>query len=375
MMPMAQAASSDVPISLPRYLRESKLSLLVVFLPIALWLRFSGGNEVAVFVTSLLAILPLAALIGHATDETAKYVGPGIGGFLNATFGNATELIIVLLALNRGLVEVVKASISGSILGNILLVLGLAMLVGGWGRLKQGFDRTHAGASAVMLFLAVCALVMPDVYALSLVSGEGHDAPAVMQLSVLVAVVMLVVYAASLVFSLRTHRELLSGVGHAEAEPPRLTRGAAIALLAGATVLTALAAETLVGSIETAGQQLGLSEFFIGIVVVAVIGNAAEHFAAVWLAHKNKMDLAMTIAVSSGTQIALLVAPIAVLASVALGHPMPLVFNNFELAAIVLAVIAIAIVTLDGESNWFEGLQLLAIYAVMAIVFFYAPVH
>jgi Ca2+:H+ antiporter len=372
---MADASSSGQFVSVPAYLRESKLNLLVVFLAVALALRFSGGGEVAVFVASLLAILPLAGLIGHATDEVAKYVGPGIGGFLNATFGNATELIIVLLALNRGLVEVVKASISGSILGNILLVLGLAMLVGGWGRLKQEFNRTHAGASAIMLFLAVCALVMPDIYALSLGPGDGRAPPSVMQLSVLVAVVMLTVYLGSLVFSLRTHRELLSGVGHAEAEPPRLARGAAIALLAVATVLTAVAAETLVGSIETAGHELGLSEFFIGIVVVAVIGNAAEHFAAVWLAHQNKMDLAVTIAISSGTQIALLVAPIAVLASVMFGHPMPLVFNHFELAALVLAVIAIAIATLDGESNWFEGLQLLAIYAVMAIVFFFAPVH
>ena len=371
---MGHASSSPDLVSVPRYLREGRLNLLVVFLPIALGLRFAGGGEVAVFVASLLAILPLAGLIGHATDEVARYVGPGIGGFLNATFGNATELIIVLLALNRGLVEVVKASISGSILGNLLLVLGLAMLIGGWGRLKQEFDRTHAGASAGMLFLTVCALVMPDVYARSVGSAEGQDSPAVMQLSVLVAVVMLIVYAGSLVFSLRTHSELLSGVGHADAEPPRLSRNAGIVLLAGATVLTAVAAETLVGSIEAAGKQLGLTEFFIGIVVVAVIGNAAEHFAAVWLARANKMDLAVTIAISSGTQIALLVAPVAVLASVALGHPMPLVFNNFELVAIVLAVIAISIVTLDGESNWFEGLQLLVIYAVMAIVFFYAPV-
>ena len=374
---MSHASTTHL-IPLPRYLTQSKLNLLVVFLPIALALRFMGGGEVPIFVTSLLAILPLAALIGHATDEAAKYVGPGIGGFLNATFGNATELIIVLLALNRGLVEVVKASISGSILGNILLVLGLAMLVGGWGRLKQEFNRTHAGASAIMLFLAVVALVMPDIYALAVAQGtggDGHDAPNVMPLSVMVAVVLLIVYAASLVFSLRTHRELLSGVGHEEQEPPHLSKRSAIILLGIATVLTALAAETLVGSIEVAGHQLGMSEFFIGIVVVAVIGNAAEHFAAVWLARENKMDLAVTIAITSGTQIALLVAPIAVLASLVFGHPMPLVFNHFELGAIMLSVIAVAIVTLDGESNWFEGLQLLAIYVIMAIVFFFAPVH
>ncbi|TAK23380.1 MAG: calcium/proton exchanger [Chloroflexota bacterium] len=357
-------------VSVLQFLTESRLNILVVFLPVALVLRLSGGSDVLVFVASALAIIPLAGIIGHATDEIAKYVGPGVGGFLNATFGNATELIIVLLALDRGLTEVVKASLSGSILGNILLVLGLAMLVGGWGRVKQVFNRTHAGASAVMLVLAVVALVMPDIFALTV--GE-HDGPRVMQMSILVSIVMLITYVASLVFSLRTHREILTTVGHAETEPPRLRRGPAIALLAVATVATAVAAETLVGVIEPTGRALGLSEFFIGIVVVAIIGNAAEHFAAVWLARDNKMDLAVTIAVSSGTQIALLVAPIAVLASVAMGHPMALVFNHFELGALMMSVIAVAFATMDGESNWFEGVQLLAIYAIMAIVFFFVP--
>ncbi len=358
--------------SLWRCLSGNWLNLLVLALPIALGLRLVGANDVAIFATSALAIVPLAGLIGRATDELSAYVGPGLGGFLNATFGNATELIIVLLALHAGLVEVVKASLSGSILGNLLLVLGLAMTLGGWGRDKQTFNRTQAGASGAMLFLAVVALVMPALYDFA-VGGSRPGAAHVMDISVLVSVVMLATYAGSLVFSLRTHRELLSSVGHREQQAPELSRRQAIVLLAGATVLTALAAETLVGSVEAAAHALGLSDFFVGVIVVAIIGNAAEHFAAVWLARQNKMDLAVTIAISSGTQVALLVAPVAVLASLALGHPMALVFNAFELAAIILSVLAVNLVAHDGESNWLEGVQLLGIYAILAIVFVFVP--
>ncbi|MBV9358970.1 MAG: calcium/proton exchanger [Chloroflexi bacterium] len=359
--------------SLRRYLRSNPLNLLVIGLPLAAGARLAGMSDVVVFILSGVAIVPLAGLIGHATDELGSYVGPGIGGLLNATFGNATELIIVLLALREGLVEVVKASISGSILGNLLLVLGLAFLVGGWRRERQIFNRLQAGASVAVLFLAVVAMVMPAVYAISVFGTTRTESETELAMSVLVAVVMLVTYAGSLIFSLRTHRELLSSVGHAETEPPQLSREDAMLLLAGATVLTAVAAELLVGSIEPTAQALGLSEFFIGVVLVAIIGNAAEHFAAVWLAQQDKMDLALTIAISSGSQVALLVAPFAVLASLVLGHPMALLFNPFELAALILAVLAVSMALQDGESNWLEGLQLLSIYAVLAIVFFYVP--
>lgn len=267
----------------------------------------------------------------------------------------------------------VKASISGSILGNLLLVLGLAMAVGGWGRDKQTFNRTQAGASAIMLFLAVVALGMPAVYAFTVAGSPRLDAPHIIDISVLVSVVMLATYAGGLVFSLKTHRELLSSVGHEDQEPPKLARPSALMLLGGATVLTAIAAETLVSSVEAAAHTLGLSDFFVGVIVIAIIGNAAEHFAAVWLARRDKMDLAVSIAISSGTQVALLVAPIAVLASLALGHPMALVFNTLELAAIVLSVLAVNLVAQDGESNWLEGVQLLAIYAILAIVFVFVP--
>jgi Ca2+:H+ antiporter len=296
-----------------------------------------------------------------------------VGGFLSATFGNAAELIIVLLALQRGLTEVVKASLTGSILGNLLLVLGLAMFVGGWGRDKQTFNRTNVGAAAGMLVLTVVALLMPDIYAETVGDIRPLQAPNIMQISVLVAIVMLGVYAASLIFSLRTHRELVAVAHGGTHDPPSLSRRTALTLLAVATLLTALAAEVLVGSIEHAASSVGLSDLFIGAVVVAVVGNAAEHFSAVLFARRNQMDLAVGIAISSATQVALLVAPVAVLASLVFGHPMPLVFDHFELGAILFAVLGVSFLCLDGESNWFEGLLLMALYAIIAIIFFYVP--
>jgi Ca2+:H+ antiporter len=358
---------------LVRQLAGQPLNWLIVFLPIALVLRFLGVNDLLVFVTSALAVVPLAGLIGSATDEVAKYVGAGVGGFLSATFGNAAELIIVLLALQRGLTEVVKASLTGSILGNLLLVLGLAMFVGGWGRDKQTFNRTNVGAAAGMLVLTVVALLMPDIYAETLADVRPLQAPNIMQISVLVAIVMLGVYAASLVFSLRTHRELVAVEHGGAQDPPSLSRRTALTLLAVATLLTALAAEVLVGSIEHAASTIGLSDLFIGAVVVAVVGNAAEHFSAVLFARRNQMDLAVGIAISSATQVALLVAPVAVLASLVFGHPMPLVFDHFELGAILFAVLGVSFLCLDGESNWFEGLLLMALYTIIAIIFFFVP--
>lgn len=355
-----------------QFVARQPLNVLVVCLLLAFGLHLAGANDLLVFVASGLAIVPLAGLIGAATEEAARHVGPALGGFLSATFGNAAELIIVLLALQRGLTDVVKASLTGSLLGNLLLVLGLAMLVGGWGRQKQTFSRTQAGASAGMLVLTVVGLLMPDIYAETLSGVSPQTAPNIMTISILVAVVMLGMYGASLLFSFRTHRQPI-GNEPEDDEGPSLSRNSALGLLAAATILTALAAELLVGSVEHAAAQIGLSDLFVGAVVVAIVGNAAEHVSAVTFARRDHMELAVSIAVSSAIQVALLVAPIAVLASLLFGHPMPLVFNHFELGAVALAVLGVSFLTLDGESNWFEGALLLALYAVIAIIFYFVP--
>ncbi|TAK31691.1 MAG: calcium/proton exchanger [Chloroflexota bacterium] len=353
-------------------MRESWLNWLLLLVPVSIAIELLGLPKLWLFVASALAIIPLAGLIGHATEQLAHRVGPGIGGFLNATFGNATELIIALFALRAGLPEVVKASITGSIIGNILLVLGLSMLMGGWRRDKQIFNRTSAGASSAMLFLAVVALVMPAVFDLTIFGSLEFVTPAIEHLSLLVAIVLILTYVASLVFSLKTHRELFTSVP-TEPEEARLSLRNSILLLFAATIVTAVEAELLVDGIHEATAALGMTEFFVGVIVVAVVGNAAEHFAAVVMAIKNKMDLAVNIATGSSTQIALFVAPVLVLVSFLFGQPMSLVFNSFEIVGVALSVVALTVVSLDGESNWFEGLQLLAVYVVLAIVFYFVP--
>jgi Ca2+:H+ antiporter len=354
--------------------------LLVPVIPLAVVLELLHASPVLVFFASALGVIPPAALMGRATEELAHRAGPGIGGLLNVTFGNAPEIIIALFALSAGLHEVVKASLIGSILGNVLLVLGAAMLVGGWSRERQTFDQTAASAQSSMLLLAVVAMVMPAIF--ELVAGHGLPGVAdqrvsmgatVEGLSLGVAIVLLLSYAAGLLFSLRTHRDLFNPPSAAEEGHAAWTvrRSAGMLALAGVTV--GVMSEILVGSIEEAAATVGLSEFFIGVIVVAVVGNAAEHWVAVLVAAKNKMDLAVNIAVGSGAQIALFAAPFLVLVSFVLGPgPMALVFNGFELGAVFLAVLIANQVTGDGESTWFEGLQLLAVYLVFGIVFFFA---
>jgi len=339
------------------------------------------ADPVIVFAASALGVIPTASLMGTATEQLAARSGPGIGGLLNVTFGNAPELIIALFALGAGLHEVVKASIIGSILGNILLVMGAAMLVGGLKRERQYFDRTAASVQSIMLLLAIAALVMPALF--ELIEGIGLPNPGeervnydstVEQLSFAVAVVLIFTYVAGLVFSLRTHRELFNPV-HEEEEhegEPWSVRRAVIALaIAGA--LVGLMSEILVGSISEASKSIGLSEFFVGVIVVATVGNAAEHWVAVLVASKDKMDLAVNIAIGSSAQIALFVGPILVLCSFVLGpHPMALVFNGFEIGAVILAAVIANQVTQEGESTWFEGLQLLAVYLVFGLAFYFA---
>ena len=346
---------------------------LLVPLSVGVWAL--SPEAIVVFVVAAIAIIPLAFVMGVATEELGKHAGPGLGGLLNATFGNATELIIALVALANGLVVVVQASITGSIIGNILLVLGLSMFTGGIKRPKQTFNRAAAGLQVTMLTLAVIGLVMPEMYNIFLF-GTGTPAPTfdVQNMSVLISGILLIAYIAGLVFSLRTHKDVFNPVTAAE-DPPRWSVRLALGALLGATALVALESEVLVHALEGAVRDLGLNKLFAGVVVVAIIGNAAEHGAAVLMARKDKMDLAVGICTSSSTQIALFVAPVLVLVSHALGHPMDLIFTPLELAILVLATAIFAYISLDGEANWLEGIQLLAIYIVAALAFFLLPLH
>jgi Ca2+:H+ antiporter len=354
--------------------------LLVPFIPLAIVLDVAHVSPVVIFFSSALGVIPTAALMGRATEELAARSGPGIGGLLNVTFGNAPELIIALFALNAGLHEVVKASLIGSVIGNVLLVMGASMFVGGLGRERQYFNRVSAVAQSSMLLLAVAAMAMPAIF--ELVEGKGLPAPGaervsygstVEQLSLAVALVLILSYVAGLIFSLRTHRDLFNPPSEADGhgEPWSVRRSVAMLALAGVAV--GGMSEILVSSISEAASSIGLTEFFVGAIVVAIVGNAAEHWVAVLVARKDKMDLAVNISIGSSAQIALFVAPVLVLCSFFLGPgPMPLVFNGFELGGIFLAVLIATHVTDEGESTWFEGVQLLAVYAVLALAFAFA---
>jgi Ca2+:H+ antiporter len=353
--------------------------LLVPFIPLAIALELAHASATLIFVAAALGVIPTAALMGRATEELAARSGPGIGGFLNVTFGNAPELIIGGFALAAGLHEVVKASLVGSILGNILLVMGAAMLTGGIGRERQRFDRTAAGAQSLMLLLAAVMLVMPAIF--ELVAGAGLPAPTdraidfpdeLHALSVGVSLILLLSYAAGLLFSLRTHKDLFNPAHAEDHVGAAWSVRRAVTMLAIAGVAVGVMSEILVGSITEAAEDIGLSPFFVGVIVVAVVGNAAEHWVAIYFAMRDKMDLAVNIAIGSSAQIALFAAPVLVLLSFLIGpFPMALVFNGFEVGAIFLAVILADAVTRDGESTWFEGFQLLAVYAMLALTFYF----
>jgi Ca2+:H+ antiporter len=353
--------------------------LLVPLIPVAIALELAHAEAGVLFVASALGVIPTAALMGRATEELATRSGPGIGGLLNVTFGNAPEIIIALFALSAGLHEVVKASLVGSILGNILLVMGAAMFVGGRKRERQWFDRTAANTQSLMLLLACVALMMPAIYelviggALPSPTDEATRFPSQLEsISVGVAIVLLMSYLAGLIFSLRTHRDLFNPEHDEEdhvGEPWSVRK--AVTALALAGVAVGLMSEILVGSIAEASESIGLSPFFVGIIVVAIVGNAAEHWVAIYFAARDKMDLSVNIAIGSSAQIALFAAPVLVLASFVLGpFPMVLVFNGLEIGAVILAVLIANQVTQEGESTWFEGLQLLGVYVVLGIVFF-----
>ncbi len=353
---------------------------LLLFIPVSVSSHFLHWSPLVVFMTSACAIVPLASWMGTATEELAVVVGPTLGGLLNATFGNATELIIALIALRAGLVDVVKASITGSIIGNLLLVMGLSMLLGGLRFKEQTFAPVVARMNASLMNLAVIAILLPTAVHFT---SEGIAEEPIQKLSIAVAIVLMTVYGLTLLFSMKTHGYLYD-VGMAEnavegdadhsakAHKPNLALW--VGVLLAATLAVAVESELLVDSLEVATESLGLTPLFTGVILLPIIGNAAEHATAVTVAMKNKMDLSVSVAMGSSLQIALFVAPFLVLVGWLMGQPMDLDFNPFELVAVAVAVLIANSISSDGQSNWLEGMLLLAAYAVLGIAFYFHPV-
>jgi len=347
---------------------EKAFKVLLIFVPLSLFAEYIHSSPIAIFVLASLAILPLAKYIGESTEEISAHTGPALGGLLNATFGNATELIISFFALQAGLNEMVKASITGSIIGNLLLILGMAFFFGGLGKDQQEFNTTATKTSASTLLLATAAIVMPAVFVLT---SENPSPATIETLSIAVSIIMAVSYLASLLFSLHTHKHLYTA-DTSECIAKWSVKKSVTVLLAS-TVAVAFMSEILVGSIEPLAESLGWTELFIGMIFIAIIGNAAEHVSAITVAIKGRMDLALQIAIGSTTQIAMFVVPVLVFTSYSFETPMNLIFSTFELATIISSVFIVKSIIEDGKSNWFEGLQLLGTYGIMVVVSFLHP--
>ena len=363
--------------------KESKLNILLLAMPICCYFAYISHQETNAFFASLVAIMPLAFLMGHATEEIALRTSDSIGGLLNATFGNAAEIIICLLALWSAykagadsesaaiMIKIVQASLIGSILGNLLLVMGLAFIWGGIHHKVQSFNETQFGSNNSLLLLAVITLVIPTVYH-STVSGVEGDT-GVEDLSRAAAVILLGLYMLFLLFQLKTHSDLFATDGTHEHEEPKMTMNEAIALLVISTILVSWMAEILVHSLESAADDVSMSHLFIGVILLPMFGNAAEHFTAVSVAAKNKMDLSFAIAIGSSTQIAVFVAPLMVLVAWMLGLSLTFEFGLLETVAAFLAVMIVNTIASDGKSNWLEGAMLLGTYAVLALAFWFHP--
>lgn len=362
------------------------LYLLLILVPIAIAGRFLHWNETVQFVLAAAAIIPLADLTGEGTENLAARAGQKIGGLLNATLGNAAELIITIFAIRAGLLELVKASITGSILGNLLLVLGASIFLGGLKNGHQRFHRTQASTNATMLILAVIALVIPSIFSSTIAAETADEAhlhlqlagglnPDVEALSLGVASVMMLMYGLGIFYSFRTVGDspLTRPAVHIETVEAWSLRKSILVLVV-ATVAIAWVSEILVGVVEPVLEHLGWTEFFLGVILIPIVGNVAEHLTGVQVAIKNQMDLSMEISIGSSLQIALFVAPALVFVSLLMGNPLTLVFNRFELIALISASLIAALVALDGESNWLEGAQLLVVYIIVALAFFFLPV-
>ena len=354
---------------------------LLIFIPISIAAEHLGWGALTVFITSALAIIPLAIWLSTATEEVAVVSGPSIGGLLNAVFGNATELIIALVALKEGLVDIVKASITGTIISNLLLVMGLSMFLGGLRYKEQEFQPVVARVNGSSMTLAVTAIVLPTTV---IYTSSGVAPTAISHLSVTVAAILILVYALTLLFSLKTHSYLYE-VGLVDLEPDAPEAGHAkptehkpdlrlwIGVLLAATIGVAFESEMFVGAVEEATKGLGLTPLFTGVILLPLVGGAAEYVTAVRVAVKNNMDLSVSVAMGSSLLVALLVAPILVLVGQVIGQPMDLNFNPFEVVAVIVAVAVANLVSLDGRSNWLEGILLLATYAVLGAAFYFHP--
>ena len=374
---------------MPSFIKLSKSAavyFLLVFAPIAVALEVAHANHIVLFVIAAIALIPLAKLIGDSTEHLATYYGPTVGSLLNVTFGNAAEIIIAIVAISAGLLDLVKASITGAIIGNILLIFGLSVVAGGFRFKEQKFSRENIGFQSSMLFLAIIGLAVPTIMAYTVLPPSEHPGE-IQLLSDSLAIILIIVYILGIIFTFFTHKHLF-----VQPEEPAIAAGngaqpaaahddddhhghwskkKSFILLAASMAGVIVVSEILVGSVEATGEELGFGELFVGAIIVGIVGNAAEHSSAILLARKGKMELSIGIAAGSGTQIALFVVPILVFAGIALGQPFSLVFTLFELAVIFLAAIILNLIVHDGRSNWFEGVMLTAVYVIIAIGFFF----
>ncbi|MHC1785066.1 MAG: calcium/proton exchanger [Anaerolineaceae bacterium] len=358
-------------VKIQHWIKNNPLSILLLAFPLAILAEVAHWPQIWVFGLSAVGVIPMAGYIGRSTESLAAKTGPKIGGLLNATLGNAAELIITLAAVRAGLLELVKASLTGSILGNLLLVMGMALLAGGLKNGVQTFDRRQAGNHSVLLTLSILAMIVPSLFSHSIGPVGSFK---VEELSLGVALVMIVLYIIGLVFSLRVSPDAISYPAEPETvKHPGYSLRTAIIILALSTAGVVVLSELLVGAVESVVENLGLSEFFLGIILIPIVGNVAEHLVAVQAAYRNHMNLSIEIAISSSLQIALFVAPLLVFISLAMGNPLTLIFNTFELIAMGSAVLVAALVSSDGESNWLEGAALLAVYVIFGLAFFLLP--
>jgi Ca2+:H+ antiporter len=356
--------------------KSSAIYVLLIFAPIAAGLEFIHADHLVLFVISAIALIPLAKLIGDSTEHLSTHYGPTAGSLLNVTFGNAAEIIIAVTAISAGLLDLVKASITGAIIGNILLILGLSIVAGGFRYKEQSFSRENIGVQSSMLFLAIIGLAVPTILAITILSPSENQGQ-VQLLSDALAIILLIVYILGIVFTFITHKHLFTLPETAEdmqeSHGTHWSKKKSFLLLAASMAGVIVVSEILVASVETTGKELGFGQLFVGAVIVGIVGNAAEHSSAILLSLKGKIELSIGIAAGSGTQIALFVVPILVFAGIAMGQPFTLVFTLLELATIFLAAIILNLIVQDGRSNWFEGVMLTAVYIIIAIAFFFVP--